>query len=289
MLFRSLVTKHLPATVLQIDPSHPLAQGLISCYVPGVMGGIDLVGGLDLTLANCYPDISQEGPVLSTLTTGFAGPSYPSVPLDHPWRSFTSLTMYWRGVPPPSGGGLALFPSRVFALEYGGSDNSPYFVAGFYVSTQTDPAVFQTAWNTAGVFTVAAVGSGSVAFNRLPFSVAASFVVNGNVVSYLNGVPYDTTAFGAGAPTYAVDSTLDLTGENNVGASGLASTIACAWNRALSTAEIAALDADPYCFLMPAEGAMPALVAAAAAAGTSFSAFSIPQLDGRTITRMIGY
>ena len=80
----------------KIDWSHPLANGLIACYLPGVSRGINLVGcGGDLApvVAANNSGSTIEGPAFKTATTndglkGLAPPAFLG----------NNNSYYWRGV-----------------------------------------------------------------------------------------------------------------------------------------------------------------------------------------------
>ena len=103
--FQRLSPKCVPNGLLKIDWSHPLATGLIGCWVPGVMFGIDLTGNTpDLVGvpngAGQLPGTTTcvEGPALQslsgTLDFGLNGP----VTVGGPLTTWTSLTGFWRGL-----------------------------------------------------------------------------------------------------------------------------------------------------------------------------------------------
>jgi len=254
-----------------INWTHPLTNGLIGCWVPGLSGPIDLTGQvLDLSqnssAGNILLTTTPDGPALNSLKNAGAGNAtyYGIAPSS--LKTWSNLTMFWRGLvgpstDPPSSN------STIFGIAYDNALDAPYQVAdiGMNASMQTF-----VDWNAGGTYmpgnsaTPVAINTGTMN------SIAATFPVGGTVTQYVNGVSvYSGTSFGS-APSTSATSIISIgsyfISGGATAATATAATLACVWNRILSANEIAFLDADPYCFLTWAEGEWPAIAIAVAAA-----------------------
>ena len=78
--------RSLPNGGVRIDWSHPMTNGLIGCYLPGITRGIDLCGNVNLTASSgaTFDSTTPEGPGMLAGTaatrSGMTGPAsgYPS-------------------------------------------------------------------------------------------------------------------------------------------------------------------------------------------------------------------
>jgi len=240
-VFRPPQRRLLPVGPLKIDWSHPLTNGLMACYVPGVMGGINLVGNGGNIIGGTTADFwsnSVEGPSARIVASDsqLLGPAPAS------WAASTEFSIYTRYF--VSGSTLGANP-RMAAIEPNNTNGSPFCL----VCILSLSSALSVAWNTGGSFT--SVGFGTSWTANTVKSLGATFKVNGSVITYDGGVSVGTGAsFGASAPTSTVPTVLigGLTtgGSNVVNGNNF---ISCFWNRVLSADEMAAIDADPYCFL----------------------------------------
>jgi hypothetical protein len=256
-----------PFAKLRIDSSHPLANGLLACYVPGVSGGINLAGrGGNLTPVNSAGnqtwDVGPDGPAWKTTIGGDALSGLAPAAFLGSNNSF-----YWRGIftsVPASGNG-----NYLMGIGYDNVSSAPYLFQSVDIShssgficlefdnggytRQDDP-------NVVPVNTV--IGS------------CATFSLGGVATIYRNGVSVGTVAYTVQSTSTAT-STIYICGNNASTARTIPAKtfFGCIWNRALSANEVAALDADPYGFLIPDEGEwpviyLPAAVSARVTAGT---------------------
>ena len=237
--------RQVPMGRLQIDWKHPLALDLIGCWVPGVMGGIDVAGKAPTLLpgsSQAYK-MSPEGPGIYG-----AANSYLSAIATLPFKSWTKFTVYFRSyqVSSPDTHGPGYFYLTYNNLS--GAMGNPYAIAGLGAKNATQWHVF---WNTSAATLVESSGTSIVAGLQ---SLGATFMVGGNVIAYSSGAAVQSTNFGVdSAPAYSTTSTISLGGdiEQPTYANNQICTIGCAWNRVLSAAEMAWLDQDPYGFLLP--------------------------------------
>ena len=251
LINRPFQGKSIPLGRLVIDQRHPLARGLVTCLVPGVMGGLDLLQNTskinDLTIdIKLRVSVGAEGPGYATSTSVSAAYGSSTVvglnsPLLLPTNT-SALTLYWRGAREAT-----IVGSEIWGTTFDNVLTSPPYVAMlrlFGTDMESRWNSNGTAFNSAATTPIPATG--------IPFSHCATFTVGGNVVTYKDGVSFSSDTFGAIAPTTSSAPFLYLaTVRGNDFGSGMVSFIALAWNRALSADEITALDRDPYRLLIP--------------------------------------
>lgn len=244
------IPRRLPTGNLSIDWSHPLTRGLIGCFVPGVMGGVNLTAQcppLAIKTATDTRKVNQEGPCWTSTadSAGLFGASAPAA-----FTTWTQFSLYWRGFFTS----YATGNSKIFGVEFNNIGSSPFVVASMGFGGNNVPFVVE--WNTNGTYT-ANVGTTLTAGFQ---SLGATFKVGGNVVAYRNGLVLNTTAFGATAPTNAASSLINFqTSNGNTGNLSASGNVGYVWNRELSAAEVTQLDLDPYAFLVADEPEMQAL------------------------------
>ncbi len=240
----------VPNGPLAIDWTHPLTRSLIACYVPGVMGGVDVtgsgpalnnaVGGLP---TNATPAMTPEGAATTNYWKSFE-------PIPALFTNQVAMTLYWRGMLIVNSGSF----EGVLQINYSDPGSSPVSIAQLSSDStglQDKTAVF---WNNAGSQNTSFGFATPLAINKMA-SYAATMPVGGTAFVYHNGLVdpnYPTGAnFGASPPNSTATSVL------YVGSPSTYTNIALIWNRALSADEMFALDLDPYGFLIPAEAEMP--------------------------------
>ena len=240
---------------LKIDWSHPLSVGLIGCWVPGV-SLIDLcLTGLDLQLGSSTFGVSPEGPCIDGIL-GATGTNYGAasgdIPSAHPLLHWSRLTWYYRGMTNAASGSIANSFQRLLNIAYDNANGNPYSLAGAYFNSGTTIAPM---WNIGGGFVTGVNFTLSLPIYT-EFSIASTYVAGGNQQGYFNGaISGGVTGVGPGVPSYSATSQIDIAGDFAYPNSAALKTYMVAfWNRDLSAAEIAYLDADPYCFLVPSEG-----------------------------------
>jgi len=260
----NLHLRQTPRGPVKIDWSHPLAQGLIGCWLPGISGGIDLTGINPSLVARTASKtgVAVEGPglVSDAVNTGMKGVVGNTSPLTT-WTD--GFSIYYRGYKLGSGNNNC----DILSIFYDSAGNFPFNVAGL-----TDPSTGQvaTVWNHGGSLSQ---GTAKSVNNPGLNSLGGTFKVGGNAVLYQSGVATDTTAFGSGAPTSTATSTVCIDTRADLSSQWQNSVcyVGYFWNRELSADEMAMLDADPYGFLVPAEGEMPQLFFQAPAGGAQLS------------------
>ena len=257
-LFPGAKGKLLPRGKLKINWINPITRGLIACYVPGCMRGIDLaaiqVGAIDLVnfgAAASYK-LNAEGPTLSTAVDTLNDVAYSNqIPSGHPLITWTTLTLFIRGSFNSSSGN----GTSIFSIDWDTGGSSPYVVASLQINSG---GIISNTWNFGGTFKVSTANSSAQTVG-VPFSAVTTFGgAGGNVIGYINNVQYNSTTFGAS--TYTVSAPIvDLGSINQGGGSGFDFNIAAAWNRVLTATELAYLNNNPYCFLVPEVPEWPAL------------------------------
>ena len=243
----------VPIGPLRVDWTHPLARGLVTCYVPGTMGGKDLAamgGALDLHINTSTGSIIDTfgGPALFNSNSSVVECPYSAaIPSTHPTLNWTNGTLFWDGCLTVAGG-LPGDYNNPFLINYNNLGTPPYVLLGFTTENMC-PLSFATQWNTGATLTTSGAYSPGITNQFAPFNLAASALVGGNVLSYLNGVLFDTTAFGASAATSAATACMSINGSPPAYSASFATRIAAFWNRVLSADEIAYLSVHPFCFL----------------------------------------
>lgn len=253
----------VPTGQLKIDWTHPLTQGLLACYVPGVSGGINLTGqGADLSpiVPNTWQDSTIEGPGWLTVT---AGDGLKAVAPANFLGTWSGLSFYWRGYFGTASG----LGGMVIGIEHSDPESNPYIYAAITFGSNGSPNVFWDS-NAGGLVSLNTATNNPNTF----MSVGATLPVStaSNVICYQNGAQILTPAALFGIPTTAATTTICLQSSTAANSRSVPATgnIACIWKRPLSADEMAWLDREPYCFLLPAEAEMPALFVSAAGPST---------------------
>ena len=269
----------------RIDPSHPLAQGLIYCFLPGV----------SLTnLAQVPLDLGYDSGTAGQLSGTLEGPSWNSSAANSgifqsaTVRPVTNASLYYRGA---------------FTAD---ASNINAVICGFnYTSNPTGPYnTFQFARNQNGngqdfvalVITTPSSADypntgGSLAIDTSHYgkieSLGGTYVgdgITGQSTIYTGGQQLDqqtdftqlSTGLQYGSdPQFIIGTTAGdharLTCSN--------ANMVCCWNRTLSAAEMQWIDADPYGFLLWDEQEWPALISVAPAANPFIPGdFSAPKV-----------
>jgi hypothetical protein len=231
----------VPPGMPRLDRRHPLAQGLVACYLPatapsGPIRNLAGTGGDLTTRGNGGLLLGPEGPALNGQAAG-QDYAYGAAPAAYQFAIGVSLFVRGRYLSTPSSGGILI------GLTYDNAGTSPF--DGY--------AVTNTTAGLEGAFNLGGTGAylGGVTFTAGTMVSAALSLAPSLHVYYLNGAA-NATDTGAGSIAYGTSPFLCF----NAGAPGPASsvtnfapTIACIWARALSAAEILALHNDPYGFL----------------------------------------
>ena len=237
----------VPTQPVEIDWSHPLANGLIACYVPGgARGAVDLTGIGPLVAIRSGSSIapSSYGAALGSFATSpgaFTG-TIPSA-----WKLTTGGTIFsaieLTGTPVAS--------STIFGLAYNSAGTSPFndYVLSFNGSAQPN-----FSYNHGGTFASVQSTGASLGVGR--HTVAGSFVValGGAIAIYQDGAVVKTGTWAAAPPpSYTGGGYLQIAGDNSVTSRIIngSTAISLIYNRPLSAAEVAALDRDPFCMLRP--------------------------------------
>lgn len=254
--FRNLLNppKYMvPMGAIGIDVSHPLANGLIGCWVPGSSQGRNLAGMSADLVPSSSLDMTSDGPgLLSAGTSQDYKAVMPAV--------FTNWTvgfsLFWRGV--RLGNAIGAANGNFCGIFDGDGTGGAFQVAGIAFGNVGTLQVV-TQGNSGGVFfqgNIKTCPTGMVTF-------MATFTIGGNAVLYQDGVSIDSVAFGASAPTNTGNNQFDIGGYPGIAARSLngCTNIAMAWNRPLTASDAIQMYLDPYGLLRPAEDVMPLMAA----------------------------
>lgn len=226
----------VPVGHAEVDYSHPLAQGLVSFYVPKL--GLQDFGpaGVKLTPASGWGAVvsSRGGGMKGATTSQYASVTTPTaqqIPLP--------LSVFWHGDPVATstgnctyfGAGLNSAASPFIAWEVGASGTG--LTAQYNI-------------NSAGAF--GAISGGTMPTNK-PFSLGMS--VSGSAWrAFMSGRVDGTPAGGQSNPSYT--GTYSTTIGTYAGATtrvpGKITNAAGLWRRVLTDTEFAWLEAEPFAF-----------------------------------------
>lgn len=266
-----LIPGQVPQGFLSIDWTHPLANGLMFYYLPGVTT-------FDVALKDPQPvgqfggsflfGSSPEGPA-GDCTINNAGNGFATASSSIPGASsVTAMSIYARGykagVPPTN-------TAVIGGLTFANPNVSPFVMLWLQYGVST--TIPRLAWNHAGSLTplpfITSFGTSQ------PFSLGGSIVSGGNAKVYYNGVLDNSTA---GVTLTASNGAVLIGGNGN-----MQHTILCGWNRELTADEMMRIHLDPYGMLIPAEFDLPAV---ALATTTKFRR-TLSQIGTRTGSRQI--
>lgn len=263
LVFRPQARRTALVGLVKIDSSHPSATALNAFVLHGSRQGADA----DLCSGGLAPWIEASATVSKGGMTGF-GPSR-NFPAKVNAISAGGDFVQTKTSDPSTGtgdftiGGQFIFNTRTasnYTEIFGQSDDAVNKYLDVYITASGDLIAEGNAINLVLLAGGPVVGVPYTAFfTRLGTTVTA--ILNGVLASTTTSSVslYDSTfkahygAWGTGFPSTPDD--FDL-------------LWSAGWNRALSLDEIVALTSNPYDFLIPAEGEMPALFVAAA--GGSF-------------------
>jgi hypothetical protein len=248
MFIRSEQRKRIiPLRNSTIDWTHPMTQGLLGCWLPGLGVG-DLCGNTpNFTYigANTTIVYTPDGPGMGgTGTNQMYAVTTPAIV-----KVFKQgMTLFWRGniLLSPTGG------SANFAgITYDNANTSPYLVIG--VGANSSGVNWQWNWNQAGAFNGPSGGP-------LPTGMHSTLMVvnysNAQLTFYLDGIQNaQTTQTGTTAPSVTSTSEICISGlhADTTRNTDVLSNIVAYWNRTLSAQEALSLHLDPYQFIVADE------------------------------------
>jgi hypothetical protein len=258
----------MPNGRLRIDWSHPLANGLIGCWVPGVAGGIDLTGNHPTATtvgSGGKTDVTVEGPGynFNATTTALKTTMTSAAPAVQALITAGKFSLYWRGYLAAAGGGFA----TLFGMQE--SSSGQLFLVGAFTGSGFNNSAGDVGiqMNRAGSSNAAGATSLTMGAGNL-YSICMTYDNGANALNmYLNGTgdSNNPRTVAGGLPTCAGTPTLYVGGDN----CGSIMNMGLMYSRALSADEMKVLDKDPYCFLTNDSWEMPALYLPSAAAPTS--------------------
>lgn len=239
----------VPVGNLAVDWSHPLAAGLVACYVPGVMRGRDLTGNLAHDLVNVGGSSvlksSADGPALYVPSAAANGGFYSnSLPSSDPLITATTRTMFFRfrNITPDTTN-----EPYWFSVNYDNAAGSPFTLSGIYPGAGGTTLGLGT--NQNGI----AAANTLAGFTSSKISIAATFNVGTAMEGFADGVSLGTIATTGAAPTAGATANIQLGGEVGYAHSSEAEfSVAYYWTRLLSSSDILYLHLNPYCLLRQA-------------------------------------
>lgn len=255
--------RKVPVGPVEIDWNHPLACGLIGCYVPGSSSVLQDLAGVGPTLLpgpSGFIDYTPEGLGYSS-NNGNA--SAFSTIMPNSWQLTVGGTLFWRGV---CTGSASI--GGVDALIWGNLQNSGFVPSGsqspnYCYGLKIDQTSIISFGYSAGTTRNTVLGNSiySVQVGHSS-SIAATFAVGGNIVVYAWGgtdstkfVPTIATGTWSGdAPDYTQNPEPAIGCDPATQAtvtSGTITTSAYLYDRVLTAQEIVMLDADPFAMLRP--------------------------------------
>jgi len=234
----------VPVGPVEIDWTHPLARGLIACYVPGSRSFLSDITGIGPTLnlvgasslAPCSEGIGLASVAAGEMATAVVG---------YPYTSLTAASLYWRGQSVGSYIG-GVNPSPFVALDTT-SGASPY--GAFAIALFSN--YFQLYWNVAD--TSNSIVNGVSFTEGQTASFAGTFQPGGNAISYVDGSEINSTPFGASPPSFSGSYSIDIGSPSGTTGRSLnaITEIALIYSRVLSPFEVAQLSATPFAMLRP--------------------------------------
>jgi hypothetical protein len=227
-----------------IDRSLEINQGLLAAFVPASSGGKipNLVGiGGDLTLQSSatYTGTPEGFGLKSTaVNTGGASVTLPPV---LKLGGSALISLYWRGFH----NGLNAANSNVLigAVPNNAAPFFDYCITTSVLATSDIGLAWNTANTSANSASTITPTAGTIG------SYGGTFTVGGNAIFYVNGVQFDSTAFGASGPTYQSTDVLFIGGFPGAAdgrTPNVTTTVAYIWNRVLSAKEMLWLHQNPF-------------------------------------------
>jgi hypothetical protein len=234
-------------SIPRIDWSHPLARGLIGCYLPGVLRGHALVGP---KLANGGDGpgsfgVTAEGASLRSATLGSAKGLV--VTATSEFKDFTrGMSLFWRGT---LRGNCDNYCTLI-GIQYADTDVSPYYT--FAVSADGTGYDILRDFHNEGSGTVVGNSADVRGSYGKTISVALTGKIGTGVQFYVNAAPIGGMSSLSGSPSSTGSSKIVI--NQGIDATHRSANADCNvgyfWNRDLTALEVKQLHDDPYCFLI---------------------------------------
>jgi hypothetical protein len=249
----------LTGAIPTIAWSHPMAQGLVGAYYPGVFPTVPIInlaspGNGDMTSqgGTATPIVmTPEGPGINVAGTG-TGTRFVQGNAPTQMLLTSKLSLFVRGQWGPGATG-ANAPQRIFGISYdvGGASPFDYFVITSSDGTQQN--CIGCAWaSSSSVFT-----NGNFTGTRTLVSgqmVSAAALMIGSPTSsqhqfvMQNGVVY-TQTITSNAGFFGASPQIGFGGNNSSRNASFIPTVAYAWNRTLPTSDLEYIAYNPYSLL----------------------------------------
>ena len=245
--------------VPRIDWSHPRANGLVGCYLPGITPvNLTGIGGSSTDLIYDTAATLVGTPNGTALSCGASHANAYTTPGALP-AQFTSvpLTIFVRMYCPDQQASSA---GSVASIDYSTAGGAPYWVMGMVnAGSIAHFTKFNLEWNNAGNWPGAGTATPAFALPSINSYCGTFNYVNGGsnnfARSYLNGqevIPANamtgapSSLAGAGGSALTIGTWLG----DRTRYSAVNPDIVCCWNRLFSAADVFIQDADPYGFLI---------------------------------------
>jgi hypothetical protein len=233
----------VPAVDCEVDWSCPLADGLIGIYLPAQ--GLRDLCGIGPTLqagAGGAFAVGPSGPTYSAPATnsGATASNFPAT-----WQLQTAGTLVWRG----SFTALPAENTPVWGVEYNAAWSSPHLV--YSLQTFDTNGHIGFGYDAGGTYKFLSSSTtfpvGSVC------TIVVTFVFSGALNIYLNGSVVSSGTLASGVPGYSGPPLICLGGDlaNPSRITYSKTELAGVYSRALSSAEVAELAAEPFAMLRP--------------------------------------
>ena len=236
---RYFSAQQIPTGAVEIDWGHPLANGLVALYVPGV-SGVDLtriappivITGSGGTIVS-----GPRGPALDLSSIGTASSST-GLP---PQLEINKGTILWSGK-------FSSNPSSdwaVFATSYSNPNANPYVPYGIYYAIASSGMAF--AYGVVAFASLAFPSGTPSNYNQWGVSFD---VAGGNYLGYLNGVVQSLVGTPQSNGGFAFTSTSSL-GFGDSRSGHAYSDIGAIWNYQQTADHMAWMNAEPFAMLRP--------------------------------------
>jgi hypothetical protein len=243
-----------------VDWSHPLAAGLIGCYIPSYTARSPATNVPNLRdLSGAGPELAftMNGGPMAMSPLGFAavgidnigGTGWQATSLARQRPNF-GVSLFTRGYKTGAGTNIGSFP-MLFGCQWTNSNTAPY--DSWDITNGPTDGQVNFAFNVGGTATSVAVASAIATGGSYNLGMTAQADgVAGHIRPFINGVLQTTGTPGSGAIGYGANPTLLMAGK--VATNGWANMpLVCGyiWDHMLSDDFMAWLNAEPYAMLRP--------------------------------------
>lgn len=231
-----------------VNWAHPLAAGLVACYLPTPWHGIfNLAGrGSDLMLrsASAFVPCSAGIGLISTAANQGA-----TVTAGDFVKNSDRVSLFWFG----ASFGSSNSNTTLIGIEDNNADATPFFSAALWVSGTGLVVACNTGLSYRNLTVASQWGTG-MALQR-PMAYGGTIdAVTGEFRLYTNGAQVGASSFETGTIRYTSTSPVDFCAYTAIASRFIngVGVLGAIWHRVLTPAENALLAANPFAFLTPA-------------------------------------